>query len=62
MVGESLVMFADKLTGANYVFGTIGPSVFLERARVRIFDGQIEVTPARLSVDDDIPAGDRVGC
>jgi hypothetical protein len=62
VVGESLVMFADKLTVANYVFDTIAPSVFLERAGVRIFDGQTEVIPAHLSVDDNAPAGDRLGC
>lgn len=62
VVGESLVMFADKLTVANFVFDTIAPSVFLERAGVRIFDGQTEVTRVRLSIDDDVPAGDRLGC
>jgi hypothetical protein len=62
VVGESLVMFADKLTVANYVFDTIAPSVFLKRAGVRIFDGQTEVKPAPLSVDDDAPASDRLGC
>jgi hypothetical protein len=62
VVGESLVMFADKLTAANYVFDTIAPSVFLERAGVRIFDGQTEVASARLSVDDAAPAADRLGC
>jgi hypothetical protein len=61
VVGESLVLFADKLTVANYVFDTIAPSVFLERAGVRIFNGQTEV-PARLSVNDDAPAGDRLDC
>jgi hypothetical protein len=55
-------MFADKLTVANFVFDTIAPSVFLERAGVRIFDGQTEVTRVRLSIDDDVPAGDRLGC
>ena len=62
VVGESLVMFADKLTVANYVFDTIAPSVFLDRAGVRIFDGQTEVKPAPLSVDDGAPATDRLGC
>jgi hypothetical protein len=62
VVGESLVMFADKLSVANYVFDTIAPSAFLEKAAVRIFDGQTEVNPAHLSVDDDVPAGDRLGC
>jgi len=62
VVGESLVMFADKLTVANYVFDTIAPSVFLERAGIRIFDGQTEVKPGRLSVDDDAPAADHLGC
>jgi hypothetical protein len=62
IVGESLVMFADKLTVANYVFDTIAPSVFLERAGVRIFDGQTEVKLTPLSVNDDVPASDRLGC
>jgi hypothetical protein len=62
VVGESLVMFADKLTVANFVFDTIAPGVFLERAGVRIFDGQTEVTRVRLSIDNDVPAGDRLGC
>ena len=62
VVGESLVMFADKLTVANFVFDTIAPSVFLDGAGVRIFDGQTEVKPAPLSVDDGAPASDRLGC
>jgi hypothetical protein len=31
-------------------------------AGVRTFDGQTEVIPAHLSVDDGAPAGDRLGC
>jgi hypothetical protein len=52
MVGESLAVFADKLAAANFVHETIAPTVFLERAAVRAFDGQTEVGTPRLAVDD----------
>jgi hypothetical protein len=61
-VGESLAVFADKLAVANFVFDTIAPSVFLERAGVRLFDGQTEVNVSRLPLDDAAPPLDRPPC
>jgi hypothetical protein len=52
-VAESLVVFAGKLATANFVHDTIGPSTFLERAAVRVFDGQTEVGGGPLVVADD---------
>ena len=62
LVGESLAVFADKLAVANFVFDTIAPSAFLERAGVRIFDGQTEVNVSRLPLDDAAPPLDRPPC
>jgi hypothetical protein len=52
-VAESLALFADKLTTANFVHETIGPAAFLARAEVRLFDGETEVPASRLVVTDD---------
>jgi hypothetical protein len=52
MVGESLAVFSGKLDAANFVHETIAAAVFLERTEVRVFDGQTEVAPPRLAVDD----------
>jgi hypothetical protein len=52
IVGESLAVFSDKLDAANFVHETIAAAVFLERTEVRVFDGQTEVAPPRLAVDD----------
>ena len=52
LVGESLAVFADKLAAANFVHGTIGPATFLRRAEVRAFDGETELIPPALVLDD----------
>jgi hypothetical protein len=52
LVGESLAVFADKLAAANFVHGTIGPATFLGRAQVRAFDGETELAPPSLALDD----------
>jgi hypothetical protein len=56
VVAESLVLFVEKLTAANFAHDTIRPGTFLERAAVRLFDGQTEVSGARLAVADDSTA------
>lgn len=55
LVGESLAVFADKLAVANFVHEAIGAGTFLARAEVRAFDGQDELPPPRLAVDEDAP-------
>lgn len=50
---ESLAVFADKVTAANFALDTIGPSTFLTRAAVRAFDGQAELGSLPLAVEDD---------
>jgi len=58
LVGESLAVFADKLATANFVHDTIGPATFLARAEVRAFDGETELPPPALVLDDGAaPAG-----
>lgn len=52
LVGESLAVFADKLTVANFVHGTIGAATFLGRAGVRAFDGETELPAPALAADD----------
>ncbi|MGH7322097.1 MAG: hypothetical protein ACRELA_21080 [Candidatus Rokuibacteriota bacterium] len=53
LVGESLAVFADKITAANFAHDTIAPTVFLTRSDVRAFDGQTELGSLRVSVEDD---------
>jgi len=63
LVGESLALFADKLTVANFVHDTIAATTFLTRVEVRAFDGQTEVRLPRLAVeDDDGAAAPREAC
>lgn len=51
-VGESLVLFADKLAVVELENGTLLPTGFLARAQVRLFDGRTEVSLRRLTVSD----------
>lgn len=55
-IAESLVLFADKVAGANFALDTIAAAPFLERVRVRLFEGETELPAARLPVADDGPA------
>jgi hypothetical protein len=59
VVGESLALFASRLTAATFVHDGIGPAEFLARSSVRIFDGQTELPASRLAVEDDgrVPSG-----
>lgn len=50
-VGETLVLFADRPTAAEFVEGTIAPATFLARADVRVFDGEAEASPATLVLE-----------
>jgi hypothetical protein len=61
VVGESLAVFTDKVTAANFVHETIDPATFLGRAEVRGFDGQMEVGVPRLIVAEE-RAGVRPAC
>jgi len=54
-IAESLVLFADKVAGANLALDTIGPGVFLDRATVRLFEGQTELSGVRPTIDGDGP-------
>lgn len=53
LVGESIAVFAGKLATANFAHDTITADVFLSRAEVRGFDGEIEVGPLPLGPQDD---------
>jgi len=52
LIAESLALFADKVTAANFAHDTIAPDVFLSRAAVRVFDGQKELPSLRLVGED----------
>jgi len=62
VVGESLAVFADKVAVANFVLDTIGPEAFLSRAEVRAFDGETELPPPSLGLDDAAPAQAATAC
>jgi len=61
LVGESVAVFADKVTVANFVHETIAPAEFLARAHLRAFDGQAELAAPALALADR-PSGAPPGC
>lgn len=52
LVAESLAVFVDKLTAANFAHESIGPATFLARADTRRFEGRTELAALPLPVDD----------
>jgi hypothetical protein len=54
-VGESLVVYADKPATADFVSGALPATEFLARGRVRLFDGQTEVTLPNFAVAAGAP-------
>lgn len=63
VIGESLVVFADKLAAASFAHDTISVPEFLARADVRGFQGQTPLPPLRLqALDDDGVPEARAAC
>jgi hypothetical protein len=54
-IAESLVMFTDKVTAANFALDTIAAPTFLERAELRLFEGRSELAGARPTMGDEEP-------
>lgn len=51
-IGETLVVFAPKAAAEPFVGGTAPLAALLAEARIRVFDGQTEVTLPRLVIGD----------
>jgi hypothetical protein len=62
LVGESVAVFADKVTVANYAYDAIGTPTFLGRSGVRLFDGETELGAARVTVADEGAPTPWTGC
>lgn len=50
--GETMVVFVDSGTAAGFVGGALGATALLDRADIRLFEGDTERTGVRMTVDD----------
>jgi hypothetical protein len=60
--GETLVVFVDGASAAGFVGGVLGPGALLQRADIRLFEGDLERPGVRITVDDAKVRRDQDGC
>jgi hypothetical protein len=60
--GETLVVFVNGANAAGFVGGGLGATSLLDRADIRLFEGDTERTGVRISVDDSQVKKDEEDC
>jgi hypothetical protein len=60
--GETMVVFVDTGTATAFAGGTLGARAALDRADIRLFEGDTERAGVRISVDDTQARGGGEGC